>query len=406
MANNLTGRKLYYWRQALISCLLAAVLTALLAGCDQHPTNTGQAAKHSTPAATVTTSIPGTIYVDPNLGFRITLPIGWQVTPYPGRHQSTGNTLVSLREPTPTPTTITIGVFHGASMPAAFATRGTPPLHIGAYPAFAADTGLSQGKVPCVVRILLSSDDYLLAEWCSMDVASHTDEFERILATYLPAPADYSPPLNVVAPAAQSCANIQAGYGYDTASWGRVLATPTATEPNGGWAGLAGSYICSNTGSPNRYLFQCTELVNRYDAEQWGLPHIPGNAARYFDYYQNGVLHPGDVRDLPVGSYAYSDDARQATSAFAPQSGDLLVFQDVVNPAQGWTSGLIASPGHIALITAVDATHVYIAQENYNDRQYFLALALTHTGRGYTINDRSGVAGRIVRGWIRFTVED
>jgi len=136
------------------------------------------------------------------------------------------------------------------------------------------------------------------------------------------------------------------------------------------------------------------------------LPHIPGNAARYFDYYQNGVLHPGDVRDLPVGSYAYSDDARQGTSAFAPQSGDLLVFQDVVNPAQGWTSGLIASPGHIALITAVDATHVYIAQENYNDRQYFLALALTHTGRGYTINDRSGVAGRIVRGWIRFTVED
>lgn len=405
MASKLTGRTRYDWRQALTSLLLAAVLTALLAGCDEHLTNTSQTTKHSAPAATATTSTPGTTYVDPKLGFRITLPIGWQVISYPGRHQPTGNTLISLREPTPTPATITIGVFHGANMPAAFAARGTTPLHIGAYSAFAADTGLGQGKVPCLVRILLASDDYLLAEWCSMDATSHGDEFKRILATYLPAPANYRPPENIAAPAAQSCANIQAGYGYNAVSWGRMLATPTANGPNGGWAGMVGSYVCSNTGSLDRYLFQCTELVNRYDAEQWGLPHIPGNAARYFDYVQNGVRHSGDVRDLPVGSFAYSDDARQGTSAFAPQPGDLLVFQDVVNPAQGWTSGLIASPGHIALITAVDAAHVYIAQENYNDRQYFLALALTRTARGYTISDRSGVAGRLVRGWIRFTAE-
>ncbi|HEX5546779.1 MAG TPA: CHAP domain-containing protein [Ktedonobacterales bacterium] len=406
MSEALAKRKRHYCRPALTSLLLATVLVALLAGCDQHRTNTSQAAKHSTPAATAITPAPGTIYLDPKLGFRLTLPIGWQATSYPGRNQPSGNTLISLQEPSPTPATITIGVFHGASMPAAFAVRGTPPLRIGAYPAFAADTGLSQGKVPCVVRILLASDDYVLAEWCSMDATSHAGEFERILATYLPAPADYRPPSTAVAPAASSCANIQAGYGYDTPSWGRILAMPSATGPNGGWASLAGTYICSNTGSPDRYLFQCTELVNRYDAEQWGLPHIPGNAARYFDYYQNGVLHPGDVRDLPVGSYAYSDDARQGRSAFAPQPGDLLVFQDIANPARGWTSGLIASPGHIALITAVDATHVYIAQENYNDRQYFLALALAHTARGYTISDRSGVAGRIVRGWMRFTVED
>jgi hypothetical protein len=406
MANKLTGRERYYCHPALTSLLLATVLTALLVGCGQRPTNASQAAKHSTPAATVTTSTPGTTYVDPKLGFHITLPIGWQAISYPGRHQPTGNTLISLREPTSTPATITIGVFHGANMPAAFAVRGTPPLHIGVYPAFAADTGLSQGKVPCVVRILLASEDYLLAEWCSMDATSHADEFERILATFQPASVDHRPPENIAAPAAQSCTNIQAGYGYNAASWGRILATPNANEPSGGWAGLAGSYICSNTGSPDRYLFQCTELVNRYDAEQWGLPHIPGNAARYFDYYQNGVRHPGDVRDLPIGSYAYSDDARQGTSAFAPQPGDLLVFQDVVNPVQGWTSGLVASPGHIALITAVDATHVYIAQENYNDRQYFLALTLAHSARGYSISDRSGVAGRIIRGWIRFTAEN
>lgn len=405
MADTATERKKRCCHSALVSILLATMLAALLVGCDQHPPGAVQAAKQSSPTATSAAATTGTIYVDPKLGFRLTLPLGWQATSYPGQHQLSSNTLVSLQEPTPTPASITIGVFHGANMPAAFAARGTPPLRIGRYPAFDVDTGLSQGKVPCVVRILLASDDYLLAEWCSMDATSHADEFERILATYLPAPADYSPAATIMAPVAPSCATIQAGYGYNTDAWGRTLATPTANEPYGGWAGLSGAYICSNTGSPDRYLFQCTELVNRYDAEQWGLPHIPGNAARYFDYYQNGVLHPGDVRDLPVGSYAYSDDARQGQSAFAPQPGDLLVFQDVVNPAQGWTSGLIASPGHIALITAVDATHVYIAQENYNDRQYFLALALTHTARGYTISDRSGVAGRIVRGWIRFTVE-
>ncbi|HEY7341156.1 MAG TPA: CHAP domain-containing protein [Ktedonobacterales bacterium] len=405
MAETLAERKQHYFHAAMPFLLLATALVILLAGCDQHPTSAVQVDRQSTPAATAATTTLGTVYIDPKLGFRLTLPIGWQAISYPGRHQPSGNTLVSLQEPSPTPATITIGVFHGANMPAAFAARGSPPLRIGAYPAFAADTGLSQGKVPCVVRILLARDDYLLADWCSMDATSHADEFERILATYSPAPNDYRPPENPMAPAVSSCANVQAGYGYKAPSWGRILATPTANGLDDGWAGLAGIYICSNTGSPDRYLFQCTELVNRYDAEQWGLPHIPGNAARYFDYYQNGVLHPGDVRDLPVGSYAYSDDARQGRSAFAPQPGDLLVYQDVVNPAQGWTSGLIASPGHIALITAVDATHVYIAQENYNDRQYFLALTLAHTARGYTISDRSGVAGRIVRGWLRFTVE-
>jgi hypothetical protein len=399
----LAEQKQHYFHSALTFLLLATASFALLAGCGQPSARTDQMAKEHTPTAIANS---GTVYLDPKLGFRLTLPIGWQATSYPGQHQPSGNTLVNLQEPTPTPATIAIGVFHGVNMPATFAARGRPPLRIGTYPAFSADTGLSQGKVPCVVRILLAGDDYLLAEWCSMDATSHAVEFEHILATYVPAPTHYSPPAAVVAPAVSSCANVQAGYGYKATSWGRILAPPGANGPEGGWEGLAGTYICSNTGSPDRYLFQCTELVNRYDAEQWGLPHIPGNAARYFDYYINGVLYLGDVRDLPVGSYAYSDDARQSRSAFAPRPGDLLVFQDVVNPAQGWTSGLIASPGHIALITAVDATHVYIAQENYNDRQYFLALPLTHSARGYTITDRSGVVGRIVRGWIRFTAED
>ena len=382
--------------------LLASTLAALLTGCDQQSMRSlSFPAETPTPAS----ATQGKIYSNPTFGFRLTLPSGWQAISYPGQHHVSANTLVVLREPKPTPATITLGVFHGADMPAAFAARGSPPQHIGAYPAFAADTGLSQGKVPCVVRIMLAGDDYVLAEWCAMDASSHAAEFERILATYAPSPARYTPTTSVVAPPAQSCATIRAGYGYGASSWGRILATPAAASPYGGWGRFAGAYICSNTGSPDHYLFQCTEIVNRYNAEQWGLPHIPGNAARYFDYYQHGVMRPGAVRDLPAGSYAFSDDARQGQSAFAPQPGDMLVFQDVANPTQGWTSGLIASPGHIALITAVDTTHVYIAQENYNDHQYFLALALTRTPRGYAISDRSGVAGRIVRGWIRFAVE-
>jgi hypothetical protein len=212
----------------------------MLAGCDQRSTNTDHAARQNTPTATAT---PETIYLDPKLGFRLTLPIGWQAISYPGRHQPSGNTLISLQRPTSMPATITIGVFHGANMPAAFAARGAAPLRIGAYPAFAADTGLGQGKVPCLVRILLASDDYVLAEWCSMDATSHAGEFERILATYLPAPADYRPPSTAVAPAASSCANIQAGYGYDTPSWGRILAMPSATGPNGGWEPSGNVYL-------------------------------------------------------------------------------------------------------------------------------------------------------------------
>ncbi len=81
----------------------------------------------------------------------------------------------------------------------------------------------------------------------------------------------------------------------------------------------------------------------------------------------------------------------------------MLVFQDVNDPSAGWTSGLTDSPGHIAIITGTDATHVYVAQENYNDTQYFLALPLTKVADGWHITDLSGLPNRIVRGWIRLT---
>ena len=134
------------------------------------------------------------------------------------------------------------------------------------------------------------------------------------------------------------------------------------------------------------------------------MPHLPGNAARYYDYYQDGVYHPGVIRDFPAGSYQLSDDATQGKSAFRPSPGDLLIFQDVHNSTIGWKSGLSNEPGHVVVVTGIDATHVYIAQENYNETQYFLALPITKVANGYIITDLSGWSNRIVRGWIHFTV--
>jgi hypothetical protein len=295
---------------------------------------------------------------------------------------------------------ILVGVFQGSAMATAFAARGTPTTHIGTYPAFVADRTLGEARAPCLVRIFLAGNDYVLADWCAPDAFAHRVEFEQFLATYQPAAATFVAQ-TVSIPQPHTCADMESLLGYTRTTWGSQLATPLAA----GWRQTgSGMFICSNDHSPDWYLFQCTELANRWLLERWGLPHLPGNAARYYDYYQDGVLHPGTIREFPAGSYQLSDDASQGTSAFPPEAGDLLVFQDVQNPAIGWTSGLTSSPGHIAVIVGVDATHVYIAQENYNDTQFFLALPLQHVANGYRITDLSGESQRIVRGWIHFTV--
>jgi hypothetical protein len=74
------------------------------------------------------------------------------------------------------------------------------------------------------------------------------------------------------------------------------------------------SFKCSNKSSDDWYLFQCTELVNRLLYERSVLPHLPGNAARYYDYYHNGVLYPGTIRAFPAGSYQLSTNASQGTT--------------------------------------------------------------------------------------------
>jgi hypothetical protein len=358
----------------------------------------------ASPPATGTTTPPyaGTPYTDAKLGFRLLVPAGWTVVPQPGAHGPADTASVMLLSGQNA--TIQVGVIRGTRMPAAFAARGTPTGKIGAYPAFSADTTIHQGKVPCLVRIFLAGQDYVLATWCAMDAASHAAQLDALLATYGPAPAGFQLSAGAVTiPPPQSCAAAQRAHGYDPSAlaWGRTLATPgSASAPY-----ALDAYICSNTSSPDQYLFECTELVNRVIREQWGLPHIPGSAARYLDYYQDGVPHPGAIRDFSAGTYQISDDATQGTSAFAPRPGDLLVFQDVLDPAQGWQSGLAASPGHVALITGVDATHVYVAQENYSDSQYFLALPLAQTAQGWAIRDLSGIPDRLVRGWIHFTAD-
>jgi hypothetical protein len=194
----------------------------------------------------------------------------------------------------------------------------------------------------------------------------------------------------------------------DTSNWGRQLALPT--DPRWAPYPLPGASVCSNfvdvngqpVGYPG-YSFQCTELANRFLAEQWGHGPLDGNAETYFDYYDsNGVRHDGSARIYPDAEL--SDDAEQGTSSFAPSPGDLLVFQDVQDGAS-WTSGIIpGSDGHVAIITAVTSTKVYMMQQNFSDSMYFMSLPITQVATGWHITDNvSGVTGRIVRGWIHFS---
>jgi hypothetical protein len=120
--------------------------------------------------------------------------------------------------------------------------------------------------------------------------------------------------------------------------------------PVAGVSSLLVSMSAAIPARPSPYLFQCAELVNRYLSEQWALPYLPGSAARYLDYYQDGALHPGVIRDFPASIAQMLDDASQGVNARAPQAGDLLVIQDVQDPRRGWTSGLTSTPGQVALI--------------------------------------------------------
>jgi len=392
---------------AMLSFFFVLLLTT---SCSQSKLSSPGASVRSLPTSSSTaTALPdrikltaqGQMYTNGKLGFQLTLPRNWRVQPQSGSQASPNNAAVTFSvDEQSTHSLILIGIFHGATMPEAFAERGTPTTHVGSYPAFVADRSLGEGRAPCLVRIFLAREDYVLADWCAPNAFAYREQFEQVLATYLPASLNFIPRATIAAQPF-TCASMQELLGYPQVSWGWQLATSTDT----GWRQMKpGVSVCSNEGSSDWYLFQCTELVNRFLYERWALPHLPGNAARYFDYYQDGVLHPGTIRTFPSGSYQLSDDASQGKSAFRPAAGDILVFQDVNNPRLGWISGLTISPGHVAVIVGVDDQYVYIAQENYSNTQYFLALPIHTVANGYEITDLSGSSQRIVRGWIHFTV--
>ena len=121
-------RKTVCLPRLLLPILLTTLIAGLLVGCTETPLRAQQLPTQTLPAAT---EMIGNVYSDPTLGFRMTLPAGWRALSYAGQHQPSDNTLVILHTPVPAPVTITIGVFHGAAMPTAFAARGSPSLRIG-----------------------------------------------------------------------------------------------------------------------------------------------------------------------------------------------------------------------------------------------------------------------------------
>ena len=389
----------------IVAALLLAVLamTMLLASCAPSPSPAAHPAATATPTAK-----PIPAYVDTRLGFSIALPAGWAAQPSPGLRAAPNVAAVTLADTAHPGMLVLVSVMRGAGMPGAFAQRGTPTAAIGPYPGFIADTSAEDGRVPCLIRIFLARDDSVTGELCAADAQTRGAALDALLATYTPSASANVVRIAPVSAVQQDCAAVQRQHGYDPAGagWGRRLARPGATSPAAGWGSAEpGVYVCANDGSPDRYLFQCTELVNRFDWELYGLPRFTEHAELYFDYVQDGRHQPGQVRAIfPSGTFALSSDAAQGTSAFAPAPGDLLVFQDVNDASRGWTSGIRPGTlGHVAIVTAVDATHVYVAQENYNDTQYFLALPLERTAVGWHITDLSGLPNRIVRGWIRLT---
>ncbi|MGO8946661.1 MAG: CHAP domain-containing protein [Ktedonobacterales bacterium] len=398
-----------------VAALLFAALALVLGGCSlQALANTRTTATPTRPAFA-----PGGLYVNPALEFSITVPADWMVEQQYGLRQLPHTAAVTLVDTKRSSDQININVTEGTSAVEAFAARGTAPSHVGSFPAFIADSSApsAQGLGPCLIRIFLAGNDYVVGQWCGADAFSHASEFEEVLATYRPASSGVTSLISTapVSPYVVSqpvtCPQLVAAAAEapaDTSNWGRQQALPT--DPRWAPYPLPGASVCSNfvyvNGQPEGYpgySFQCTELANRFLAEQWGHGPLDGNAETYFDYYDSsGAFHPGSARVYP--DTELSSDGDQGTSSFAPTPGDLLVFQDVQD-GTSWTSGLIpGSDGHVAVITAVTSTQVYMMQQNFSDSLYYMALPITQVATGWHITDNvSGVTGRIVRGWIHFS---
>ena len=346
--------------------LFFTVLALVLGGCALQTSTTSIYAGSATPTHPAFAS--GGIYVNPALGFSLTVPASWKVQQQYGLRQLPHTATVTLVNEQNTSDQISVDVTEGNAAVAAFAARGTAPARIGTYPAFDADSAApaAQGRGPCLIRMFLAGDDYVVGQWCGSDAASHASEFEQVLATYQPASSGVTslvstaPVSPYVVSQPETCAQLVAAVTdkpSDLSNWGRQQALPT--DPRWAPYPLPGASVCSNfvyvNGQPQGfagYSFQCTELANRFLAEQWGHGPLDGNAETYFDYYDSGgVFHQGSARIY--ADALLSSDGDQGTSTFAPGPGDLLIFQDVQD-GRSWTSGIIpGGDGHVAIITEV-----------------------------------------------------
>ncbi|GCF08499.1 hypothetical protein [Dictyobacter arantiisoli] len=379
----------------------------------------GLASMIATPAyAASTSTIPKSTYINKTLGFSLQLPTGWVATPHTSIH-NTGNADVIFTNTALPGTHLEINVERSSAAPANFARQGKAKLAIGGYPAFQMDThGGKNVAFPCLVRVLLAHNDIVTASWCAKDASAHVAQFESMLATYhdhaiTSANSKAMPQTQTPVNSVQSCGQIMQNPGPEMwgnfptgdATFGGQMVSPN--DPN--WTNSFGEgvAVCNDYYSgggymwESSYLFQCTELANRFINEEWNLPEIGVDAFAYYDSYQNGVEVPGAARGAGYGA-TLVDDASQGNNSAPPVPGDLLVFQDVTDGVH-WTSGQIAGdPGHIVVVTGVTSNTVNVVQQNWHNGETH-SFALEHLSNGYHIVDNSGWTGRITRGWIHFS---
>ncbi len=372
----------------------------------------------STYAATRTTGRVQT-YIDKKLNFSVQIPVGWVAKPHPGQAKN-ANTTVVFTNTKLNKTRISIAVMRSSTSASSFASHGTPTLLIGSYPAFNLDIlEQIQTGIGCAVRLMLAHEDIVVGRWCAKDALTHSQDLENILATYQDQATivKNTIPMRIDAVnAVESCSQVVSDGLYtdkfptnylSDATFGaeRVYPNDSAwTTSFGSGVGVCDDYSAylGRMWEPG-YRFQCVELASRFINEEWGLQEFDVNAANYYDYYAGGGYNDGRARTLFGNQVQLSDDASQGTSAFAPSAGDLLIFQDVNNVSQGWTSGLIPNiPGHVVVITSVASDHISVVQQNWHNGEIH-SFPLSKVGNGYHITDNSGMPGRITRGWIHFS---